>query len=289
MRKILFYFIGISILLGSGACSKLGKILKEPDYNKRYEVALAYYETEDYARAGIIFEDIIPDIYGKSLAEKVQFYYAYCHFHQAQYDLAEYYFKSFHDTYRRSPFATEALFMRAYSLYKSTPQYNLDQGNTDMAIEALQDFINTYPESSYVPRASEGIRDLRAKLELKSFEVAKLYQRLRRYKSAVISYNVFRQSYPDSQYKEEALFNRMESQYELARLSIPSMRKERYEELCTYYLKFVDRYPTSEYLRAAEGFYTSAQKRLQDMAQQEANMNADREALKKGKETDTEK
>jgi outer membrane protein assembly factor BamD len=270
MRTFFFHFAIFIILLSTSASSKLAKVLKEPDYNKRYEAALAYYESEDYARAGIVFEDIIPDIYGKSLAEKVQFYYAYCHFHQKQYDLADYYFKSFYDTYRRSPFATEAYFMRAYSLYQSTPQYNLDQSNTNSAIEALQDFINTYPESSYTAKATEAIRDLRAKLELKNFEVAKLYQRLRRYKSAVIAYNTFRQSYPDSKYKEEALFNRIECQYELAKLSIPSLKRERYEELGEFYIKFIDKYPNSQYLRDAENFYNSAQKRLQELAEIEA-------------------
>lgn len=269
MRNLAFYSLCLTILMLS-SCSKLTKALKEPSPEKRYEIALGYYEAEDYGRAGIVFEDLIPDIYGKTMAERVQFYYAYCHYHQKQYDLAEYYFKNFHDTYQRSPFAIEALFMHAYSLYESTPQYNLDQGNTDRAIQELQEFINRYPESNYVAQATAAIRDLRAKLERKSFEVAKLYEQLRRYKSAVIAYESFRQSYPDSEYREEAAFRKIRSQYELSKLSFNYLKEERYEEVIKLYLKFVDRYSESAFLKEAEKYYEGATKELQDIRAQKA-------------------
>ncbi len=264
MRNLVFYSLCLAVLLFS-SCSKLTQALKEPSPEKRYEIALAYYEGEDYGRAGIVFEDLIPDIYGRELAERVQFYYAYCHYHQKQYDLAEYYFKSFHDTYQRSPFAVEALFMHAYSLYKSTPQYNLDQSNTGKAIDELQEFINRYPESNYVSQATAAIRDLQSKLELKAFEIAKLYEQLRRYKSAVIAYESFRQAYPDSKFREEAAFRKLRSQYELSRLSFNYLKEERYEEVSQVYLKFIDRYPQSAFLKEAEGYYEAALKQLQSI------------------------
>jgi outer membrane protein assembly factor BamD len=270
MPRILLSSALLALLLLGSACSKLTQVLKEPDVNRRYEAALAYYEGEDYGRAGIVFEDLIPDIYGKTMAEKVQFYYAYCHYHQKQYELAGYYFKTFHNTYQRSPFAVEALFMSAYSTYLGTPVYNLDQSNTGNAIEALQDFINRYPDSNYVPQATAAIRELRAKLERKGFEVAKQYQRLRMYKSAVIAYDTFRKNFPDSQFKEEALFRRIVCQSELAKVSYDHLRVERYEELLDFYLKFVDRYPQSPYLREAEDRYEDAQKRLAELRQAEA-------------------
>ena len=280
MRHVALYGFALAILLFAGSCSKLTKALKEPDINKRYEIALSYYEAEDYSRAGIVFEDLIPDIYGKTLAEKVQFYYAYCHFHQQQYELAEYYFKSFHDTYQRSPFAKEALFMHAYSLYKSTPVYNLDQSNTSKAIEALQDFINRYPESNYVAKATASIRELESKLERKAFEIAKLYEQLRRYKSAVIAYESFRRNYPDSEFKEEAAFRRVASQYELTKLSFDYLKEERFDKMVKFYLKFIDRYPNSPFLKEAERYYELALKELKDIRESAATREkAESEAL----------
>ncbi|MGB0521371.1 MAG: outer membrane protein assembly factor BamD [Flammeovirgaceae bacterium] len=263
MRKLLMLSFAAILFLGS--CSDMQKVLKNPSVDARYKAAEKYYQNEEYAKAGIIFEDLIPDVIGRPEAERVQYYYSYCHFHQKQYDLANYYFKSFHDTYQRSPFAIEALFMSAYANLKGTPEYNLDQSNTNNAINSLQDFINRYPDSQYVAKAEDAIRELRKKLETKSFEKAKLYQKLRRYKAAVIAYDNFRKSYPDSQFKEEAIFNRLASQAELAKLSVPSLKKERYAELVEMYYYFIDKYPASKHRKQAENIFRNSQKQLKDL------------------------
>jgi outer membrane protein assembly factor BamD len=260
----------IVLLLILGSCSQLSKVLKDPDVDRRYKAAMSFYEIEDYGKAGVIFEDLIPDIYGNPIAEKVQFYYAYCHFYQQQYDLAQHYFKTFNETYQRSPFAIEALYMHAYSLYMSTPEYNLDQSNTNEAILALQDFINRYPDNRYAEEANDCIKKLRANLEVKSFELAKQYQKRRHYKSAVIAFDSFRKAYPDSKYKEEALFLRLSSQSELARLSFDHLQLERYEELMTFYTQFIDRYPQSRFAREAETIYKVAQRKLEELKKAEA-------------------
>lgn len=260
MRKLLI--LGFGALLFLGSCTGFQRTMKNPSVEERYKAAVDYYQKEDFTHAGILFEDLIPDVIGRAEAERVQYYYAYCHYHQKQYELANYYFKTFHDTYQRSAFAVEALFMSAYSTVKNTPDYNLDQGNTNNAVNALQEFINRYPDSQYVPQAEQAIRDLRKKLELKSFNVARLYQRLRRFKAAVIAYDNFRKTFPDSKLKEEALYNRMASQNEWARLSIISLKQERYETLMEMYYYFVDKYPSGEFSKQAENIFNSAQREL---------------------------
>ncbi|MFT5913762.1 MAG: outer membrane protein assembly factor BamD [Flammeovirgaceae bacterium] len=260
MRNTFFAIIFFAIL--SGGCSNLQQTLKQTDVNDRYNSAVAFYEEEEYAKAGIVFEDLIPDIIGKPQAEKVQYYYAYCHFYQKQYDLSSYYFKTFHDNYQRSAFAKEALYMSAKSQAIATPQYNLDQSGTEQTINALQDFINRYSESEYVAEAEKTILDLRAKLEEKSFEIAELYQRLRKYKAATIAYDNFRKNFPDSKMKEEAIFRQLESQYELARLSYLSYKLERYQETSKLYFYFIDKYPSSAFKKKAENYYENVQKEL---------------------------
>ena len=257
--------VSFAVLLLLSACNGFQKAMKNPSVEERYKAAIKYYQDEDYSHAGILFEDLVPDVIGRPEAERVQYYYAYCHYYQKQYDLATYYFKNFHDTYQRSPFAIESLFMSAYSSLKSTPDYYLDQSNTTTAINSLQDFINRYPDSQYVSQAEDAIRDLRQKLEVKSFKKAVLYQRLRRYKAAVIAYDNFRKSFPDSQYKEEALFNRMESQFEYAKLSISHVKQERLEEVTEMYLKFVDKYPASKFRKDAENIFRTTQKQIEQL------------------------
>ena len=257
---ILLLFVMIA-----GSCSRLTKILRNPDIDEKYKAAINFYDNEDYYRAGLVFEDLLPNMMGRKEAEFVQFYYAYCHYHQRQYDLAAYYFKQFYDTYRRSEFAEEALYMHAYSNYKGTPDYNLDQSNTNTAVESMQDFLNIYPTSSYVEEGTRIIDELREKLELKAYNIAKQYQKLRRYKAAVIAYENFQNDFPDSDLKEEISFKRVEAQYELSKLSIQSLKEERYQKTLEYYYYLLDRFPESEYIEDAQSIFKNTQRELADL------------------------
>ncbi|MBX2843509.1 MAG: outer membrane protein assembly factor BamD [Flammeovirgaceae bacterium] len=262
-KNVLRLFVVGLIWLAS--CSPLTRVLKNPDINEKYQFALEFYENEDYYRAGLVFEDLLPNMAGKAEAENVQFYYSYCQYYQNQFDLAAYYFKQFYDTYRRSDFAEEALYMHAYSNYKATPDYNLDQSNTTKAIETMQDFMNRFPKSSYFEKAGSIINELRGLLEKKAYSIAKQYHRLRRYQAAVIACDNFQKDFPDSELKEEVSFIKMEAQYEYAKASIYTMKIERYEETMEYYYYLVDRYPNSEYMKMAESYFKNTQRELYDL------------------------
>ncbi|MEM1138099.1 MAG: outer membrane protein assembly factor BamD [Bacteroidota bacterium] len=260
-RSIILFLI---VFIG-GSCSNLTKVLKNPDIDEKYKAAVNFYDNEDYYRAGLVFEDLLPNMIGKKEAEFVQFYYAYCHYNQKQYDLSAYYFKQFYDTYRRSEFAEEALYMFAYSNYKSTPDFNLDQSNTNAAIEAMQDFLNIFPKSSYTEKGTEVIDELREKLEMKAYTVAKQYHRLRRYKAAVIAYENFQRDFPDSDLKEEISYRKIEAEYELSKMSIQAMKQERYQKTIEYYYYLLDRFPESDYIKEAESIFQETQKELEDL------------------------
>ncbi|OHX65928.1 outer membrane protein assembly factor BamD [Flammeovirga pacifica] len=229
----------------SFSCSKFSRISKSRDINEKYDAALNYYDNKDYYKASVLFEDIMGAFVGAAEYEKIQFYYAYSQFEQKQYLIAAHHFKSFFETYNRSPFAEEALFMNGYSLYKDTPDYNLDQSGTSQAIEELQNFINRYPTSQYAQQCDDLINELRARLELKAFEISKQYSHLRYYKAAAIAYENFMKDYPDSDFKPEAMFKKMEAEYELAKMSVFDKQQERYESSVETYTKFGQRYSDS--------------------------------------------
>ncbi len=263
MKKLTIFLLLIA-LLGS-SCSKLTRVLKNPDMDEKYKAALDYYEEEDYYRASLVFEDLLPNLLGKAEAEDVQFYNAYSYYHQQQYETAAYYFKQFHDTYRRSDYAQEALYMYAHSMYKSTPDYNLDQSNTNESINAMQDFINRYPQSTYVPEAEEIIQGLRDKLEEKAYTIARQYHKLRYYKAAIIAYENFTKDFPDSELKDEIYYRMVEAQYELAEASVTSLKRDRYQQALDNYYQLVDRYPESPYLQQAEDYFEKSQEELRDL------------------------
>ncbi|MFN3379344.1 outer membrane protein assembly factor BamD [Runella zeae] len=277
MRNSLFgYFLVFLSVVTLGACSKFSKLQKEGTLEQKYEAALQYYKKADYYHAGLLFEEITPLLNGKDArqAELAQFYNAYCNFKQANYNMAQFLFKNFYETFQRSEYAQEALYMHAYSLYKDSPNSNLDQTNTLTAISALQDFINTYPESAFREESTQLILELRDKLERKAYDKAKLYYKtseanIANFRSAVVAINNFQKDFPDSKYNEELAFLRVDAQYNLARLSFIDKQKERFQDVNKYYLAFIDKYPQSKYLRQAERFYENTQKELEVVLQAE--------------------
>ncbi|MBC7922162.1 MAG: outer membrane protein assembly factor BamD [Ferruginibacter sp.] len=261
MRKLtslrFLLFLAASFLF---SCSSFQELRKNGTVEEKYQAAIGYYEKKDFYKAGMLLEEITPLIKGSQEAEKAQFYYAYCQYNQEMYQLAQFQFKRFYETFGRSEYAEEAQYMYAYSLFRDSPNHNLDQSSTFTALEALQTFVNTYPKSKYRDQSQQIIGDLRIKLETKAYENAKLYYRIGSsnvvyYKSAVIAFENFQKNFPDSGYNEELAYLKIVAEYELAKTSVDSRKKERFAEAVKFYEGFIDRYPTSKYLKDAERVY----------------------------------
>ena len=81
-RSIIFLLF---IMLIAASCGKFRKLEKSEDWRVKYEGGLKYYEKKDYYRAAILFESILPIVRGLPEGEKVQFYLAYCQYHELLY------------------------------------------------------------------------------------------------------------------------------------------------------------------------------------------------------------
>ena len=170
---VLFLLVGS---LALGACSNgYQRLLKSTDVNKKYEAAIKYYEKGDYFRSGTLFEELIPVLKGRPEAEKAQFYFANTNFQQRNYVLSAYYYKQFTDTYPNSGYVEEAYFMHAKSLFRDSPEFELDQTNTISALEAIQEFLNKYASSKFRQEAENMSQELQKKLENKAFDSARLF------------------------------------------------------------------------------------------------------------------
>ena len=64
------------------------------------------------------------------------------------------------------------------------------------------------------------IKELDFKLEKKAFEIAKQYNKISDYKASIKSFNNFLLDFPGSKLRKEALFQRFDSAYNLAILSV---------------------------------------------------------------------
>ena len=108
--------------------------------------------------------DFLPKLYpnyrGKPQAEKLMYLYSNSFYKMKDYYVAGYQFERFASSYPKSEKLEEASFFSAKSYYMLSPAYSKDQKETKEAIEKLQEFINLFPESEYLPEANKLVKEL---------------------------------------------------------------------------------------------------------------------------------
>ena len=274
-----YILVGFVAVLGLSSCGKFEKFRKSADLPTKYKAAMNYYKKKDFSKAGILFDEIMPLMKGDSTQELATFYQAYCDFNLGSYTLASSHFKKFAEVFSRSEFAEEAIYMSAFSLYKDSPNFNLDQTGTLAAINEIQSYLNNYPETKFKDDCTNIIKELRKKLEKKAYEKAKLYYKTSPFniaslKSSVIEITNFQRDFPDSDYSEEMAYMKVLAQFDLAKSTIESKQKERYTEASKFYLDLIDKYPQSAYLKEGEKMYELSNKEVNRIAKLEAEYKA---------------
>ena len=91
----------------------------------------------------------------------------------------------------------------------------------------MQAFIDNYPNSEYLAEANATVKVLSEKIEKKVYENAKGYNTISDYKSAIVAFDNFIADYPGTTFKEDALYYKLDSAYQLAINSIPAKMEER--------------------------------------------------------------
>jgi len=250
--KIFKYSLFLLVFYITVSCNDYQKLLRNEDVAEKYKAAEEYYENEEWRRAANLFEQVTPKYRGRPQAERVTFFHANSLLKTKNYVLAAFKFEEFVKAYPMSQKAEEAAFLGAYCYYKQSPNYTLTQEKTDEAIEKLQQFINYYPYSEKLSEASDLVQDLRIKKEKKAFEIAKQYNKIKDYKSAIIVLNSFISDYPGTPYREDALYFLFDSSYKLAVNSIPSKRLERLNDAKKIHSELMNDYPETLYLDEAQ-------------------------------------
>jgi len=251
-------------LLVAGCKGEFEKIRTSGDAGKLYDAAMGYYADEEYQRAQTLLELIISSYRGKKEAEEIYYKYAYTFYYLGNYTSAATYFNNFTQTFGNSPKRQEADFMAAYAKYQLSPSFRLDQTNTLEAIRDLQVFINSYPDSERVPQCNELIERMRKKLEEKATDEGRLYYNLRRYNSAIQSYENMLKDFPETENAINVRMMILRSAFQLAENSIYEKRKERLEDAARRATEFLRKYPKSDFTREATGIQKEIAQRLNE-------------------------
>lgn len=235
MQKLLILLIFIT---GLTSCNEYTKILKSDDHEYKTEKAMEYYNNKKYDKSLALFEAVIPYKRLSPNFEELYFKYAFSNYKVGDFYLANYYFKSFAKQFPNSEYAEESMFMAAICSVKNSPNYLLDQTETQAAIDELQLFMNRYPLSPKKDTCNKIVDQLVTKLEKKAYENAYLYYKTENYKSAVIAFKGVLQDFPASKMKNEVMLLIIKSGYKYANLSIDEKKAERYRETMKNYNNF---------------------------------------------------
>jgi len=227
------------------SCSDYQKLLNSDNASEKYKQAEVFYNSGEYRKANRLLEQIIPKYRGKPQAQRIIFFFAESYFQIKSYNLAAYQYEKFVKSFPKSDRIQEASFKAAKSYYYQSPTFSLDQEETYTAIEKLQVFINLYPNSEYSSEANQMISELQVKLEKKDFEIAKQYYTIRDYRAAIKTNDNFIASFPGTKFREEALYTKFISLYEIAINSVIYKKEDRLKELQQQFNLILRYYPDS--------------------------------------------
>lgn len=261
MKNWAKYSIIITLALLMTGCTKFGKLQRKGTFEEKYAGAVEFYKNKKYYKAGILFDDIMAFSAGRPEAGDIHFMNADCQYYEGNLYYAADGFKRYYEKYPRSERVEDAMFMYAKTLTALSPSIELDQDNSIKAINAMQAFINRYPNSVHKEECNSKIKELEQKIEQKAYNIAKLNLQIGNYRAAVIGFKDFIQNHPNSSYNEELSFLTIRAQYLFGKNSFDKLKKDgkyhylkrdRLRTSQTFYNNFVRKYPSSKYLNDAE-------------------------------------
>lgn len=237
-------------------------LLNSNDVDAKYKAAFEYFNNKKYSKSVSLFESLSVLTEGTEKDDTVKYYWGLSNYNGKDYYTAETNFEKFIEIYPRSPFASEARYLRLDCLYKQTLRYELDQTPTYKAMNAISEYIVDYPESERLASCRDMLTELGERLDRKAYEAAKLYYKMEDYLASRVAFRNVLKDDSENIFREDILYYIAMSSYKYALLSVPAKQKERYLVFIDDYLNFIGELPQSQYRKELDLVYRKAQKAL---------------------------
>lgn len=230
--------------------------MKSADKNFILETANEYYSQKKWRQALSLYDRLPNLVAGTDDGPNVLFNSAYANYYQKSYRLAGHQFKNFSYNFTKDPRVEEAAYMSALCYYNGSMDYNLDQTDTESAINELQNFLNNYPNSERAKNINSLIDELTYKLEFKAFENAKQYYKMGEYKACSVAFENVLEDFPSTKLRSKIYDYMMKSKYQLASNSVYDLKQERILNALAFNKTVVKEYPNSDLSKTAESLNT---------------------------------
>jgi outer membrane protein assembly factor BamD len=276
--KLINVFVLVCLIGITFSCSDYNKVIKSDDYGRKMEVANSYYENGQVLkekrkgktkiksnvllRSVALYEQVYQRMPKTSEGELSYFRIGKAYYLAKDYTMAGYYLGVFPQRFPYSVKAEESMFLAAMCGVHNSPEVSLDQNETVLAINDLQQFIDRYPNSILVDSCNSILDKLHFKLELKDFQNVELYSKTERYAAAVSSAETFIADYPRSSFLEEVSFLMVQNSFSFAKNSVNSKKTERIEDTIERYSNFVAEFPESKHLSKLTSYMVQMENEL---------------------------
>lgn len=259
-RNLIMALAAVAAL--SSCKSQYEMLLNSNDSDAKYEAAFKYYNEGKYSKSAALFESLSVLTNGTERDDTVRYYWGLSNYKFKDYYTAETNFDKFIESFPRSPFTSEARYLRLDCLYRSTLRYELDQTPTYKAINAISEYILEFPANTHMQECRDMLVELNERLDKKAYESAKLYYKMEDYLASRVAFRNVLKDDADNVYREDILYYIAMSSYKYAQLSVPAKQKERYLTFVDDYYNFIGEIPDSHYRKELDSVYQKAQKAL---------------------------
>ena len=275
------------VLAGIALCScksEFELLLNSNDVEAKYDGAFLYFNEGKYSKSAALFESLTILTNGTARADTVRYYWGLSNYRYKDYYTAETNFTQFIESYPRSPFTSDARYLRLDCLYRSTLRWELDQAPTYKTISAISEYILEFPENEHMQECKDMLNELNDRLDKKAYEAAKLYYKMEDYLASRIAFRNVLMDDADNIFREDILYYIAMSSYNYAHLSVPSKQKERYLTFIDDYYNFIGEIPDSRYRKELDVVYKRAQKALgRDVVETDDSVLSEKELAKERK------
>lgn len=240
-------------------------------FDQNYERALKFYNNGQWLSAAGLFEELYPLSLGTPRADTILYLFADSYYQNADYNMAAFHFRDYVRRYPNSDRTEDAFFRCIQAVYKTSPEYYLDQSNTNYAIEQIKAFLQAYPENSHVEECNLMLDDLRLKLARKELEIMKLYYDTDQYEACRIAAKNFFNKYAYSPLMPEAVYYLVLNNYEYAKRSTERKKPERLKACLESCERMATHYPDCKYAKEVEKISMDVTKQLGKYLQKSNN------------------
>ncbi|MBI2433195.1 MAG: outer membrane protein assembly factor BamD [Candidatus Hydrogenedentes bacterium] len=150
----------------------------------------ALYKKRPLKRAIEVYSMVIDNQPFTPQAAEAQYKVGLCHYAREEYVEAAFEYRRVVEDYSASDWVDEASYGLAMCYYKDSLPPDYDQSPSQLAVEAVDTFVERYPNDERVPELQKMRGEMMERMAAHRLQIAQFYEKRREFKSAKIYYQV---------------------------------------------------------------------------------------------------